>query len=105
MKSQNKHRLVSAAVAGLLSAAALAAHAADGATGASGTAVPPTPAAVKGNCIGANSCKGKSACSVQGANDCAGQNTCKGKGWIETSKADCDALARKDKKIKFVKTG
>jgi len=40
-------------------------------------------------CIGANSCKGQSACQ-SARNSCKGQNSCKGKGWITTaSTQDC----------------
>lgn len=39
-------------------------------------------------CVGANSCKGKSAC--QTANSaCKGMNNCKGKGYIMTSLKHC----------------
>lgn len=44
----------------------------------------------KGKCIGANACKGRSACASQ-SNACAGQNACKGKGFITTSKTQCEA--------------
>jgi hypothetical protein len=38
----------------------------------------------KVKCLGANDCKGKSACkSTQ--NDCKGKNACKGKGFVPTS--------------------
>ncbi len=42
----------------------------------------------KGHCIGANACKGQSACK-SASNACKGQNACKGKGFSETTKADC----------------
>ena len=44
----------------------------------------------KGHCMGANACKGKSACKTAD-NACAGQNACKGKGFTEMTKAECDA--------------
>jgi hypothetical protein len=48
----------------------------------------------KVKCQGVNSCKGHSAC--KGANNaCKGQNSCKGKGYLEMSKADCDAAQAK----------
>ncbi|HTT75915.1 MAG TPA: hypothetical protein VMF50_08040 [Candidatus Binataceae bacterium] len=47
---------------------------------------PSQPATVK--CVGANSCKGQSACA-SALNSCKGQNSCKGKGWITTTSADC----------------
>lgn len=42
-----------------------------------------------GQCHGANTCKGHSACATA-ESACQGQNSCKGKGWVATSKADCD---------------
>ncbi len=38
-------------------------------------------------CIGANSCKGTSACKTA-ASACKGMNSCKGTGWTEQSNAD-----------------
>jgi len=43
-------------------------------------------------CSGVNSCKGTSACATSA---CQGQNSCKGKGWIKTSKSECDAKGGK----------
>lgn len=48
----------------------------------------------KGHCMGANECKGKSACGTA-ANACAGKNECKGKGFLELTKADCDKAGGK----------
>jgi hypothetical protein len=80
---KSKGAMIAALAAGLLgSAAPFVASAADGA---------------KVRCQGANSCKGKSACSTA-SNGCAGQNSCKGKGWIETTEKDC-----KDKGGKVLK--
>jgi hypothetical protein len=45
-------------------------------------------------CSGVNSCKGQSACKSAN-NACKGQNSCKGKGFLEMSKADCDAAKAK----------
>ncbi len=42
----------------------------------------------KGHCMGANACKGQSACKTA-TNACAGQNACKGKGYTEMTKEDC----------------
>lgn len=42
----------------------------------------------KGHCMGANACKGQSACK-SASNACKGQNACKGKGFSEMTKADC----------------
>jgi hypothetical protein len=44
--------------------------------------------AAKGHCVGANSCKGQSACAGAG-HSCAGKNACKGQGFTETSKDEC----------------
>ncbi len=80
--------MINAAIAGILGAVALSAPA-----NASGKEE-------KGHCVGANSCKAKSACKTAD-NECAGQNGCKGKGFLETTKAKCDKLAKKDKTIHF----
>jgi hypothetical protein len=45
----------------------------------------------KGHCMGANACKGQSACKTA-SNDCAGHNACKGKGFTEMTKEECDAV-------------
>ena len=45
----------------------------------------------KGHCMGANACKGQSACKTA-TSACGGQNACKGKGFTETTKAECDAI-------------
>lgn len=42
----------------------------------------------KGQCMGANACKGQSGCKTS-ANGCKGQNACKGKGFVEMTKEDC----------------
>lgn len=42
-----------------------------------------------GHCVGANSCKGTSACATANSS-CKGQNSCKGQGFTETTKAECD---------------
>lgn len=45
----------------------------------------------KGQCIGANSCKGQSACKTA-KNECKGRNACKGQGFMELTKAECDKI-------------
>ncbi len=50
----------------------------------------------KVKCQGVNSCKGQSACKSAN-NACKGQNSCKGKGFVEMSKADCNAAKAKAK--------
>ena len=55
--------------------------------------------AAKVKCEGANGCKGQSACKTAG-NACQGQNSCKGKGYLNLSKAECDAAMAKMKSEK-----
>ena len=50
----------------------------------------------KMKCEGVNSCKGHSACKSAN-NACKGQNSCKGKGFLEMTKAECDAAKAKAK--------
>jgi len=45
----------------------------------------------KGHCMGANACKGQSACKTA-SNECAGHNACKGKGFTEATREECDAM-------------
>jgi hypothetical protein len=47
------------------------------------------PAESTGHCVGANSCKGQSACATANSS-CKGQNSCKGSGFTVTTKAECD---------------
>ncbi|MDH5656758.1 MAG: hypothetical protein OEZ34_12670 [Spirochaetia bacterium] len=68
--------LVTAAVAGILSAGASDVLNAKPAKGA------------KGECHGINSCKGKGECGGKGYS-CAGNNSCKGKGWISMTETEC----------------
>ena len=42
-----------------------------------------------GKCMGANSCKGQSACKTA-TSSCKGLNSCKGQGFLEMSKSQCD---------------
>ena len=42
-----------------------------------------------GKCVGANSCKGHSACATA-SNACKGMNACKGQGFVEMTKEECD---------------
>lgn len=53
----------------------------------------------KVKCEGANACKGKSSCATA-KNSCAGQNSCKGQGYVNLSKAECDAAKAKMKESK-----
>ena len=45
----------------------------------------------KGHCMGANACKGQSACKTA-TTACKGQNACKGQGFTESSAADCEKV-------------
>lgn len=45
----------------------------------------------KGHCMGANACKGKSACKTA-TSACGGKNACKGKGFLEMTKEECDKI-------------
>ena len=42
-----------------------------------------------GKCVGANSCKGQSACATA-SYACTGMNACKGQGFVEMTKEECD---------------
>ncbi len=48
----------------------------------------------KGKCMGANACKGQSACATA-TNACQGQNSCKGQGFLIMTKAQCDKAGGK----------
>jgi len=51
----------------------------------------PSTQAQQIKCLGANSCKGQSACKTA-TNDCQGKNSCAGKGYIITADAkSCQA--------------
>jgi hypothetical protein len=54
-----------------------------------GPAAPSHADDAKGRCIGANACKGQSACSTNG---CSGTNACKGQGYLELTKAECEKI-------------
>ena len=53
-----------------------------------------TYAACEGKCVGANACKGQSACKG-GASSCKGLNACKGQGFSQTSEKACTAMGAK----------
>ena len=65
---------LAAAAAAMLSGAPVAAVAGDDA----------------GKCMGANACKGQSACATAN-NACQGMNACKGQGFVMMSKDECEA--------------
>jgi hypothetical protein len=68
----------------LLAAAAATAFIASGIVATLNTAEAQT-AGVK--CVGANACKGQSACKTA-SSSCKGLNACKGQGWIEAKDKD-----------------
>ena len=79
-KSDRKNgAILAAAAATLFVAAPLVANAGAHEGGAEAT----------GHCVGANSCKGTSACATANSS-CKGQNSCKGQGFTVTTKAECD---------------
>lgn len=92
MNQSKSQFLIRAAVAGIIGASTI---------GFSSTTLAADDASAKGHCMGANSCKGKGGCKQEGKNECAGKNGCGGKGFLEKTKAECEALAKKDKKIHF----
>jgi hypothetical protein len=47
-----------------------------------------------GHCMGANACKGQSACKTAN-NACQGQNACKGHGYIEAPEGGSNQLRRR----------
>lgn len=47
-----------------------------------------------GMCVGANACKGQSACKTA-SSSCKGLNSCKGQGFLELTKAECDKVGGK----------
>jgi predicted small lipoprotein YifL len=50
----------------------------------------------KQRCYGVNECAGQTACDVTGKWDCGGNNDCCGKGWLQLTKAECDAKGGSD---------
>ncbi len=87
--NQKKMMMMSTAIAGLMTA------------GVALSVSNASAAEATGHCMGANACKGQSGCAVKGQNECKGHNNCKGKGFIETTKAQCERISKKDKNIKF----
>jgi hypothetical protein len=92
MVQNKKSLLLGAAVAGMMGAGTLM---------TASSAVAADKAVTTGHCMGANACAGKGACAQAPQHDCATKNGCKGKGYTETTKADCNNLAKKNKMIHF----
>jgi len=82
MKNGTKGALMASAVAALFLASAALAQESGTAPGSASSASAPQ---VK--CVGANDCKGHSACK-SAQNDCKGKNACKGKGFVMTVSGD-----------------
>jgi len=61
-----------------------------GSVACAGDTPSPSAQAAQLKCLGANACKGQSACKTA-ANDCQGKNSCKGKGFIiSTDATSCE---------------
>ena len=74
-------------IAGAMLATAVALAFTGSAVNAADTSTQP----VQLKCLGANACKGQSACKTA-TNDCQGKNSCKGKGYVVTTDAKtCEA--------------
>ena len=67
--------MLAAAAAAMLAGAPIAATAGD----------------AQGKCMGANACKGQSACATA-TNACQGMNSCKGKGFLKMTKSECEKV-------------
>lgn len=102
MKTITPSLFVSAALAGMLAAAAPAFadhheggkkhdHKAKKEKKDKGMKGKKADGAEKVNCMGVNACKGKGECGVDGKHGCAGANACKGQGWVTLAKKACDA--------------
>ena len=48
----------------------------------------------KVHCMGANACKGQSACKTA-ASSCKGLNSCKGQGFVDLTSAECESAGGK----------
>lgn len=58
--------------------------------------------AAQGHCMGANACKGHSACKTAG-NECKGHNACKGKGFTESTEEECTKAGGKFEEVSMKK--
>lgn len=56
----------------------------------------------KGHCMGANGCKGQSACKTADSS-CKGHNACKGKGFTESTMEECAKAGGKFEKVSMKK--
>jgi uncharacterized membrane protein len=81
-----KSKLLTAAVAGLMGLSAIAVA---GDKAAKSEKKADKDANV--HCFGVNKCKGLGKCSQPG-HGCAGANSCKGQGWLPMPKSSCEAI-------------
>jgi hypothetical protein len=103
MKNVSRKVMAAAAMAGLLSGAALRQSYADGTNTAATTNVAPGKVAPKKlpkvhDCAGDNDCKGLGGCKTE-ANACKFKNACKGKGGCALTKKDIQDWAKKQKEL------
>jgi hypothetical protein len=101
--ARGSQALVTAAIAGMIGASALAPRLSHAAGSADVAKAPP---ADLGLCLGGNSCKGKSECATpDGSNSCKGMNSCRGKGVVAATQAECGKIAAKrgkaGKKVRY----
>ena len=80
MQNNTRKVLLGAAIAGMISGGAML---------MSHSALAADKKGDKVDCYGANACKGKSGCAVEGSSSCKGQNACKGKGKLSMTAAKC----------------
>jgi hypothetical protein len=94
---KTSRKILAAAIAGLLSGAALQQSHADPATnGLPGKVAPVKKAPKVHDCAGLNDCKGIGGCKTD-AHDCKFKNACKGKGGCEISEKDIKDWEKKQK--------
>jgi hypothetical protein len=97
MKNSSRKILTAAAVAGLLSGAALQQGRADPTTnGVPGKVAPANKVPKVHDCAGQNDCKGIGGCKTD-AHDCKFKNDCKGKGGCEITAKDIKTWEKKQK--------
>jgi hypothetical protein len=97
MKNSSRKFLATAAVAGLLSGAAIQQGRADTTTNsAPGTVAPDTKMPKVHDCAGQNDCKGIGGCKTSD-HDCKFKNACKGKGGCEITQKDIKTWEKKQK--------
>lgn len=78
MEQSNRNLALAAVAAAMFAFAPVSAHAGE----------------EKVNCMGANACKGMSACKTA-TSECKGLNSCKGHGFVSVTKEECEKLGGK----------